>query len=490
MKISSVCIIIYTYFFSVGSVSSEPCTLKLIVTNYKEGLTLYKKQKYQRALTRWLPLAEAGLGPAQRQIALMYATGTGLKRSIRQARFWARLGLQGGDLASLHLDNSLGVNLSPEFRSLLMSRVDKWIAKSIVCSGGTVTATPELKNIKYKVTKDERISSKNSRLIDKNLGLILKIASGKNMINNLYLSIIDQFDFYNGSRYDRYVGWKPLNKLKDENLNVVQLSVSNFHDIKPDYFAKALLFTVKRRIFNSFPNSKLLDPFMRKIKGKRVFGSFYPDVRNGDYFKMMRQAFTMTEQLPKSLRRYINIIDEIHYNPNSKYYQRSGTIDAKGAFYIKSLSSEENRMMFVRRNVLFSSPLFFLQTFIHEGTHAIQDQKASKNLQEVKATRGVISQLQSTGSNLKKISDLQRKNKIKLDYANRWYKGVKTKGGRVQDISFECEATKNEIKSVRIVGALPDIMKGSGYLKLCPEAQLQIIQWRDEISRLNSKNIN
>jgi hypothetical protein len=205
---------------------------------------------------------------------------------------------------------------------------------------------------------------------------------------------------------------------------------------------------------------------------------------------MMRQAFTMTEQLPKALRRYINIIDEVHYNPTSKYYRRSGTIDAKGAFYIRSLSSEENRIMFVRRKVLFSSPLFFLQTFIHEGTHAVQDQKAFKNLQEVRLTKKIIIQLQSTGANQKKISDLQRKNQVKLDYANRWYRGVKKKGSRVQDISFECKATENEIKAVKIVGALPDIMKESGYLKLCPEAQRQIIQWRDEISRLNSISIN
>ncbi len=490
MKIYSVSIIIFTYFFSVGIVSAEPCTLKFIVTNYKEGLTLYKKKKYQKALIRWFPLAESGLGPAQRQIAMMYATGTGLKKSIRQARFWARLALHGGDLAGRNLDNSLGLNLSPEGRSLLTSRVDKWMAKSIVCSGGMVTVTSEPNNMKYKVIKDKRVSSRNSRLIDKNLSLILKIASGKNMANNLYLSIIDQFDFYNGSRYDRYVGWKPMNKLKDENLNVVRLSVSNFYDIKPDYFAKALLFITKRRVFNNLRNSSLLDPFMRRIKGKKVFGSIYPDVRNGDFFRMMGQAFTMTEQLPKSLKRYINIIDEVHYNPTSKYYRRSGTIDAKGAFYIKSLSSEENRIMFVRRKVLFSSPLFFLQTFVHEGTHAVQDQKAFKNLEEVRLIRKIISQLQSTGTNPKKISDLQRKNQVKLDYANRWYRGVKTKGGRVQDISFECKATENEIKAVKIVNALPDIMKGSGYLKLCPEAQRQMIQWRDEISRLNSKSIN
>ena len=61
--------------------------------------------------------------------------------------------------------------------------------------------------------------------------------------------------------------------------------------------------------------------------------------------------------------------------------------------------------------------------------------------------------------------------------------------GRIQDITFECEATQNEIKAVKIIGGSPDVMKGSGYLKLCPEAQRQIIKWKEDIRRLNRKNI-
>ncbi len=489
MRIFSFCIIIFTYFYSIDIVSSQPCSLDLIVKNYKKGLAYHKTKNYQKALTRWLPLAEAGLGPAQRQIALMYAAGTGLKKSIRKAQFWAKLAHQGSDLAGLYLANDLRTKLSPELLASITSQTDQWTAKTINCSSGQVTVASELNNLSYKVIKNKRISRKNSRLIDKKLGPILKLAIGKNMANKLYLSIIDQFDFYNGSRYDRYVGWKPGNKLKNKNLNAVKLSASNFQDIKQDHFAKALLFIVKRRVFKNLPNSKLIDPFMRIIKGKRVFGSVYPDIRNSNYFNMMRQAFTMAEKLPKPLRRFIDIIDEIHYNPASKYYKRSGTIDAKGAFYIKSLSSEGHRLMFVRRKVLYSSPLFFLQTFIHEGTHAVQDQKAYNKWADVKRTRRIISVLQSKGASSKKINDLQKKNQIKLDYVNRWYKGVKTKAGRIQDMIFECEATKNEIKAVKIVGASPDIMKGSGYIKLCPKAQRQIIQWKDDLSRLSRKKV-
>ena len=472
-----------------GEVSAEPCTLKFIVKNYKEGLTQYKKQNYRNALMRWVPLAEAGLGPAQRQIALMYATGTGLEKSIKKARVWARLAHQGGDNEGRRLDNEFGINLTSNINSFLMSEVASWKVKSLVCLDGNLAVTSNLKELRYKIIKGKRISRQNSRLIDTGLGPILKIALKKNMANKLYLSIIDKFDFYNGSRYDRYVGWQPINKLKNKSLNVIRLSVSNLHDIKLDYFAKALLFVVKRRVFNRLPDSELIDPYMQIIAGKKVFGSVYPDVRNENYFKMIRKAFVMAEQLTRPLKRYINIIDEIHYNPASKYYRRSGTIDAKGAFYTRDLSSEGHRIMFVRRKVLFSSPLFLLQTFIHEGTHAIQDQMAFENLQEVKLTKKRISYLISKGVDPKTISNLRINNQIKVDYANRWYRGLKTKKGRIQDIAFECEATTNEIKAVKMVGALPDIMDGSGYLKLCPEAQRQIIQWRDEIRRLNYKNI-
>ena len=489
MKIFYICIIFFTYLINVNNALTKPCSLKYIVKDYKKGITSYNNRNYQKAWVGWFTLAEAGFGPAQRQIARMYATGIGVKISQPTAYFWAKLARNGGDLAGSQLSSKLEQKLSPQLLSGVKVKVEQWKSKSLTCSGERAAVVPQFNKFNYKVVKNKRISRQNSQLIDKHLNSILKVAAGQNLANNLYLNIIDQFNFYNGSRYDRYVGWMPLNKLKNKNLNILKVSVSNFYDIKPDYFARAILFSVKRRIFGYLPDSKLIDPFMRVIKGKRIFGSVYPDIKNAKYFKMMNQAFEMGEQLPKSLRRFIDIIDEIHYNPASKFYRRSGTIDAKGAFYIKSLSSEGHRLMFVRRKVLFSSPLFFLQTFVHEGTHAVQDQMAYKKWEEVKRNRRVIRNLELKGTNLKKINDLKNKNRVKLKYVNRWYRGIKTKEGRIQDIKFECEATQNEVKAVKIIGASPDIMKGSGYIKLCPEAQRQVIKWRDEISNLKRKNI-
>jgi len=455
-----------------------------IIKNYREGLTHYNKGNYQQALSRWQPLAMAGVAPAQRQIALMHVDGNGLKKSLSYAIFWAKLSQQGGDQKGSRLEADLRIRMSPEKLTQMNLKLTSWKAQSIICPNGKLRNNPKPAKFDYELVKNKRIANADSRLIDVNFPKILALASGENGVNRLYLSLVDRFYFYSGSRYDRYVGWKPNKKF-----NVIRISVSNFNDTKADYFAKALEFTVKRRFFEELSDSKLIDPFMRFINGKRVYGSVYPDIRNGGFFKMMRQALVMAENLPNSLRRYINIIDEIHYNPASKYFIRSGTVDAKGAFYIKSLSSEGHRMMFVRRRVLFSSPLFFLQTFIHEGTHAIQDQQAFRYYKEVKRLKLPIAELHASGKNPHKLRKLREKVRIKRDYYNRWYRGVKTKRGRIQDIIFECEATQNEIRAVKIIGGSPDVMKGSGYLKLCPKAQRQIVKWKEDISRVKRKNI-
>lgn len=478
-------------FISGGAESAvaKTCKLSDIVSNYQTGLQHFKAKNYNRALVRWVLLAEAGLGPAQRQIAKMYAAGIGLEKSPIKAALWAELSFRSGDREGRRLSTNLRIKLKPEERRPLKAQLGAWKARDITCEKGRAKDSAQPTQLAYEVSKRKRISPENERLIDEKFSGILKKAMSQDASAKIYLSAVDKFDFYNGSRYDRYVGWTPRNRLKDKKLNVVRLSVSNFWDQVPDQFAKAILLTAKRRVYEQLPGSIFADPLMRIIKGKKIFGSVYPDIRNGNFFKVMRQAFSMSERLPKSLQRYIDIIDEIHYNPASKHYIRSGTIDAKGAFYIKSLSSDGHRMMFVRRKVLFSSPLFFLQTFIHEGTHAAQDQKAYNYFRDAHKLKAVLTRLQSDGKgNTTEAKKLKKQLNVKQNYSNRWYRGIKTKTGRIQDIAFECEATENEIKTVKLIGGSPDIMKASGYLKLCPEAQRQIIQWQDELIRKNRQN--
>ncbi|MEE2759857.1 MAG: hypothetical protein VYE18_00230, partial [Pseudomonadota bacterium] len=213
-------------------------------------------------------------------------------------------------------------------------------------------------------------------------------------------------------------------------------------------------------------------------------GSVYPDIRNGRFFEAMRQAFILARQLKAPIDKYIKIIDEIHYNPISKYFKRAGPADAAAAYYNKFLSFNGQRMMFVRRNVLYGSPLFFMQTFVHEGTHAKQDQLAQRYNREVPKLKRRLTKLQERG-----LGGTARAQRIKLDmgtkfdYVSRWYRGIFKDGRRVADMTFECEATEKEILAVQAVGGPPGAMKASGYLKLCTAAQRMLVQWKNELTK-------
>jgi hypothetical protein len=250
--------------------------------------------------------------------------------------------------------------------------------------------------------------------------------------------------------------------------------------------ARAILLQAKRRVFDSLPDSPFADPLMRVMNGKRVFGSVYPDVNNGTYFRLMRQAFDMVEKLPREVRLFADIVDEIHYGPVSKHYKPEGTIDAQGAYYNKVLSAEGARLIFVRRDMLYSSPLYLVQTLVHEGTHAAQDQKAYRTLVEIEKLKAQQRKLGEGKANSTEAKQIDVKIQELLDYPKRWYQGLETATGRIQDIAFECEATEVEIAAVKAVGGLPDVMESSGYIRLCPEAQKKLVRWQEEIARSNS----
>ena len=221
----------------------------------------------------------------------------------------------------------------------------------------------------------------------------------------------------------------------------------------------------------------------KTIGGIEVFGSLYPDIRNQPFYTMMEQAFRMADDLPDDLRQYVRIIDEIHYNPISKHMVSGGRIDAKAAYYDRSLSRHGHRIFFVRQDVLFSSPLMMLRNIVHEGTHAAQDERANEMMAKADANQRALLALQSQGQErTPEAQALQEQIAQQTDYANRWYWGKKTADGqRIQDISFECEALMTEIAAVKAVGGLPQAFdRSSGYLDVCPNAQQALTAWRND----------
>ena len=469
---------------SAGPAGAEACSSEDIVSGYGQAVALLKAKKYGRALPGLKSLADAGHGPAQRHLAIMLRDGDGLPKSKSGATLWSELAFRSGDKAAKSITRKLRAGLDEIARAVLDERLKAWRVARLSCNGSKLSALPAKAGNDGAALIPDMI---NGRLVDdrgaeiarRRFGEIIQAALAQDPMARIYLDAVDAYELYTGGRYHRYAGWK-----NNKSKNIMRVPTNVFNDKTLKYFAHMLTLTAKRKLYAQTPDAEFDDPLVRIIGGIKVYGSVYPDIRNGRFFQAMRQAFVLARQLRSPVTKYIEIIDEIHYNPISKYFHRSGAADAAAAYYNKILSFDGQRMMFVRRNVLYGSPLFFMQTFVHEGTHAVQDQRAQRYNREVPKLKRRLSKLQERGKGKSPRAGRVKKDiDVKFDYVSRWYRGVESNGRRIADMAFECEATEKEILAVKSVGGPPSVMRASGYLKLCSEAQRMLVQWQNELPK-------
>ena len=456
--------------FGGPSAMAANCNLSDIVKRYQSGKNLLAANNVRGALAQWRTLADAGLGPAEREMAKLFEAGRGVAKSIDEAAFWAELSAVSGDKAGQDLAVKLRGRLKSPGQNKLAQRLKEWRPTKITCKGAKKPADRDANGLSFKVTISKRVNSTLAGNIRKQFPSILADALAGDPSARIYLSMIRVFRVYNGSRYHRYIGWQ-----KGSKGRVMRVASGNFDDRSPEYFGRALVMTAKRRLYDGLADSTFIDPVQRVENGLKIFGSTYPDIKNPRFFRAISRALEMAKRLPPEVRKYVKIIDEVHYNPLSKYFNRGGTVDSSAAYYNKNLSSEGQRIMFVRRDVLYASPLYLLQSLVHEGTHAAQDQRARGYAQQVPRLKAALKKIKP-GS--KTAKNLRREIDRKADYSSRWYRGVKKGRRRIKDMSFECEATEIEIKAVQAVGGSPGALKSSGYVGVCPKAKQEINRWR------------
>ena len=467
-----------------GPAAAAACSSAEIVTGYAQALALIKAKNYSRALPAMKRLADAGHGPAQRHLAIMLQDGNGISKSKSGAAMWSELAFRSGDKTGKSMTRKLRAGLDEISRAVLDERLKAWSAARLSCNGGKLSALPVKagdtgKDLIQDLALGRLVDDRGAEIARRRFPEIIQAALSQDPMARIYLDTVDGYELYTGGRYHRYAGWK-----KGRKKNIMRVPTNAFNDKSLKFFARMVTLTAKRRLYAQTTDAEFDDPLVRIIGGIKVYGSVYPDIRNGRFFQAMRQAFVLARQLRPPVTKYIKIIDEIHYNPISKHFNRSGAADAAAAYYNKILSFNGQRMMFVRRNVLYGSPLFFMQTFVHEGTHAVQDKRAQRYNREVPKLKRRLSKLQQRGQGATPRAVRVKKDiDTKFDYVSRWYRGVVSNGRRIADMAFECEATEKEILAVKAVGGPPSVMKASGYLKLCPEAQRRLVQWQDELPR-------
>lgn len=476
------CEVIFQLVGAAPALASK-CSFSEIARHYKSGLQFAASELPSDSFAKLLILAEAGFSPAQREVSKSIEGGRGAERSPYKAALWAELAFRSGDMEGRNLSLTYRAALTDDQRQRVNAAAEAWTARAVKCPGGRVTFHGHASSLNtpliVKIGFNKLIKPEDRPPIKARINNMLDQALRSEPSARLYLGMIDEIEIYHGSRYHRYVGWR-----KNSKRNVLRFASSNLEDTQLDFMAKALVVEAKRRAFSLMPDAEYLDPHMRRFNGKYFFGSAYPDINNERFFKLMRQAFTMIKRLPGDIRAYVEAINEIHYNPHSQHFVRYGVADSSGAYYNKNLSSDALSLIFVRRDALYSSPLFFVRILVHEGTHAIQDRRAKAYLAEIPRIKLKLNNLEKfKRKNTPGYHNLKKQIEVRLDYARRWFRGIKTQNGKwAQDINFECEATINEIKALKALNASPRALDDSGYVRICPSAKRLIDSWKSSVS--------
>ena len=102
-----------------AAVAALGATVPALAGPLDDGLAAYHAKDYEKAISLWRPLADAGVAAAQQHIGVMYAEGKGVPQNdVEAAKWFARAAEQGDALAQYDLGASfaegIGVKQDPE----------------------------------------------------------------------------------------------------------------------------------------------------------------------------------------------------------------------------------------------------------------------------------------------------------------------------------------------------------------------------------------
>jgi len=455
------------------------CDVDSLVAAHKTAVAAGRKRDYPAYVAGLHPLAEMGFGPAQRRLAVAYSKGLNGTKDPAEAYFWVQRAFRAGDAKAAKGVRPLGRALTDVQRANVEQRVAEWRPTLPDCWN---TQRPEVSETGehrhsfdgYQVDFDPEIPNEWESIVLERFPDVMRGLREGTKLGPFVFAVVDRIEVLGSTLYDRYVGFKPGT---DED--VLQVSAANFLDKKPDAFLGSIVVEAARRISGKVANAPFRGPWERSHKRTRLSGSPYPDADNKAFYEAAAKALDMAAKLPDDLRRTVDVVDEIRYNPASEYFTKAGTLDLAVGFYDARLGQPGRRVIFIRRDMRYSSALHLLMTIVHEGTHALQDKQAEDHEVALAGLRSRLENLEAAGKGADaKAAGLRREIADRDGYVSRFRDG-KIKDGRAESLVFECEALVNEINTARLFDAEPSSVQ-SGYLDLCDDAKILMVRWQDE----------
>lgn len=415
------------------------CDLETVIADYKVALKRHKIGDIDQAFKQFLPLAQAAVAPAQRYVARYYLEESYEDQAIEKGIMWAQLAAWGGDQEAAQRAKAAieGARYAVSDKGQAMAR--NWRSSAPECARGSEGFNDETA---FKVVngvaliKSEKVSDADALSFALRLQEALILADQVAPYFSPLIQLVSTVRIVEGRFTDRFIEW-------NEEKGWLDVSVTYKNDETARQLSYALMLAMQRQIFAQIEDADFVDQVADRYGKVKIYGSLYGDVGTKRFIELVKDAYVAVRDLPVRVRDKVNLLDEIHYMPPSRYHRSRLTPDKDVARYDVKRSGPERRVGIIGQEITFETPqelalyLVKLGTFAHQNL-LIEQYQAELNGEGreeaiLKALEGNMQAAQALFSD--RLADRQK-------IVTRWYEK-----GPSEMAEFQCQAAVDQVKA-------------------------------------------
>ncbi|MDV7338560.1 hypothetical protein RYZ26_03060 [Terasakiella sp. A23] len=348
--------------------ASDFCDIDTVLSSYKAALKRKNLGDEDSAFKSFLRLADIGVAPAQRHAALYYLEESREDMALEKAIMWARLAAWGGDKDAQKILKSAVESARHAVSEAGLAWANDWRPKKPDCFSADAPddGDDDFKVIgRFPVIRSEGLDEDVFVQFGLRLEEALLITDQVAPILSPLADLIPAFEIIEGKGADRYVGW-------DIENGWLQVSSGYLRDKTSRQLSFALILATQRRLFDEIKDATFADQIASNYGAIKLYGSLYGDVKTDRFLSLLKEAIKNVRNLPVVMRDKVNLIDEIHYMPPSRYHLSRLGQEKSLARYDYLRSQPEKRIGVITRKLVFEESEDVILHLVRIGTQIQQ----------------------------------------------------------------------------------------------------------------------
>ncbi|NVK17931.1 MAG: hypothetical protein HWE30_04485 [Methylocystaceae bacterium] len=362
-------LLILSVFLSPKARAIELCDMQTALSSYKAALKRKNLGDEETAFKNFLALAKAGIAPAQRHVAQFYLEESHDDMAIEKGIMWAQLAAWGGDSDAVKIFKSAVQASRYAVVDTAKAWANGWRPTKPACQVAPSEKTAGDDSFKligrYPVIRAENLDEDIFVQFGLRLEEALLITEQVNPYFYPLVELIPALEVIAGQNTDRLIQW-------DEEKGWIQVSAGYRGDETARQLSYSLILATQRYLFDQIEDAEFADPIAGHYGAIKLYGSLYGDAKNARFIGLLQEAIKKARTLPVVMRDKVNLINEVHYMPTSRYHLTRLNDLNRLTYYDWKRSRPDKRMVKLVKKVGFEEPDDVLVELVRMGTQIQQ----------------------------------------------------------------------------------------------------------------------